>query len=364
MRALITGATGAIGVPLVRRLLLEGWCVGALLRRDLSGEEYRRLFQGHIDTIAGDVTTPLCGVAPEAVAALRGHFDVLIHAAGKTRYHESLREETFQANVAGTRYALELSRALDIPYFAYVSTCYVAGRSTYLGENECGRSAEAHNPYEASKAEAECLVRAHETRTLILRLSTVIGDSKAGEVANAGGYAAFVRGFWLARERILRYPEHPFWVGLNPESTLNLVPNDWVAEHMCKAIGARMSGTIHLAHPEPVRMGWLFDLSVRKLGLPLTYRRIEAERTARWHDPMWRKIQESISEGIVGYFGPYVMRDTTFGLERAAQIPGFRPPSTISQEVIDAQLDYMINNLFQRKRVDRRDRLVRQSLPA
>jgi len=364
MRALITGATGAIGIPVVRRLLAERWCVTALVRRDLPGEESQRLFHGCVGTITGDVTSPLCGIAPDTVADLHGHFDVLIHAAGKTQYFESLREETFHANVGGTRHALELSQALGIPYFVYVSTCYVAGRSAYLGEVECGRPDEAHNPYEASKVEAESLVRAHKGRTLILRLSTVIGDSRVGEVANAGGYAAFVGGFWVARDRLRRYRENPFWVGLNPESTLNLIPNDWVAEHMAKAIGAGMSGTIHLAHPEPVRMGWLFDLSVQKLDLPLTYRRVEAERTARWHDPLWRKIQDSITKGIVGYFGPYVMRDTTFGLDRATQIPSYRLPPTISAQILDVQLDYMMNNLFQRKRVDHRERPAQQNLPA
>ena len=350
-RVLVSGATGAIGVPLVRYLLHHGIevCVLARQKPDL-WETVRALFDERVRVLVGDVTESLCGVSSDKARSYTGLFDAFVHAAGKTQFHQELKEETYRTNKIGTANALALTTELEIPRFAFVSTCYVAGRKAYLDESECGRIEDAHNPYEASKIEAEELVRLYPGAALILRLSTVIGDAETGHVMNAGGYAAFVRGFWIARNRIRRYPDNPFWVGLNPESTFNLMTSDWVVDHIWKAVNSELVGTVHLSHPNPVSMGWLFEQSVQKLGLPLTYRRLEVERTALWHDPAWRKVQESITKEILGYFGSYVTRDTTFGHERVKLIPGYTPPISITERIIAAQINYMVNRLFSRRR--------------
>lgn len=351
MRALVTGGTGAIGVPLVRKLLREGWQISLLSRRPALTDG-RDTYGAPTEVVPGEVTRQLCGVT----AGHKKKFDVLIHAAGKTQYHPELRDETYQTNVTGTANALELATELGISRFVYISTCYVAGKAAYLGEDEYGRVEDAHNPYEASKIDAEALVRAYAGRSLILRLSTVIGDSGTGEVANAGGYAAFVRAFWIARERLSRYPDNPFWVGLNPESTLNLIPNDWVADHIWKATAAGMSGTLHLSHPQPVKMGWLFEQSVAKLGYPLSYRRSAVELTALWGNHAWRRTQEAITRQMVGYFGSYVTRDTTFGHDRIRSVPGYVEPLPISKKMIAVQMDFMTRRLFPMKRTRRQER--------
>lgn len=350
---LVTGATGAIGAPLVRLLLKRGYHVLVLARNAAKASGYLNRFCGQsVTIIEGEITQVGGGMKREIALSYAGQIDAFIHVAGATQYHESLREETYRVNRLGTLNALELAALLEIDRFAFISTCYVAGRRCYLGEDEIGAIEESNNPYESSKIEAEALVRNFPGESVIIRLSTVIGEEKSGFIVNAGGYAAFVRGFWASRSRFKPYPNNPFWVPVNPESTLNLVTNDWVVDMIEKTIRSATVGTVHLSHTHPVRMGRLFDKSVATLGLPLTYSREVAERTALWHDPTWRKLQANITEGIVGYFGPYVTRDTTFGHERVMQIPEYIPPPPITDEVIKAQVSYMTDHLFTRRRLE------------
>jgi nucleoside-diphosphate-sugar epimerase len=350
-RFLVTGATGAIGIPLVRNLLHNGHEVTVIARsRPNMNETLKKMYGAPVPYIEGDVTEPHCGVRLHELPHKLGTYDAFIHVAGRTQYHERLRADTYHANKGGTENALALAADLEIARFAFISTCYVAGRRAYLSEEDAGTVDDANNPYESSKSEAEALVRKFVGgESIIIRLSTVIGEATTGYIVNAGGYAAFVRGFWAARGKFARYPKNPFWVGVNPESTLNLVTNEWAVDMIRKAVASELDGAVHLAHTQPVRMGWLFDQSVAKLGLPLTYSRIESERTALWRDPAWRKIQETITENIVGYFGPYVTRDTTFAHERVKLIPGYVPPPEITEDVIRAQVEYMTGYLFPKK---------------
>lgn len=346
---LITGGSGAIGVPLVNDLLNAGVKVTVLQRAKHNSE--RSPFAGAVSTLTGDVTEKCCGVSVELIKEKVGTFDVFIHAAGKTQYHESQRAETYQVNKAGTEHALELAQALEIPRFVYISTAYVAGKAAYLSENEEGKVERSHNPYESSKIEAEGLVRQFLGDWLILRLSTVIGDGESGAIVNAGGYAGFVKGFWTYKKRIERYQDHPFWAPLNPMSTLNLVTNDWAVSHIRKAAASELVGTLHLTNPYPVDMDWLFrETFVRGLRLPITLDRHESEATALWNDQTWRSTQEAIM-GVSSYFAPYVSRDTTFGHERVKLIPGYTSPQRITESLIARQIDHMATVLFQKKKL-------------
>jgi nucleoside-diphosphate-sugar epimerase len=343
---LVTGATGSIGVPLIRKLLTEGADVTILTRPKKHSEEtIKRLFGGRVKILFGDTTEVMCGVTqlPDR------RFDCMIHAAGLTQYHQDLSAKTHAANEFGTANALALATELDIPKFVFISTCYVAGNQLYLAENDVGKPENAHNPYESSKIKAEALVRLWPGQKLILRLSTIIGDSKTGEIVNAGGYAGFVKSFWALRKGILPYEGNPFMVGINPASTLNLLPRDWTVQMICNAARSELEGTIHLSHPKPVNLGHLFkETFQRRFPLPLTYDKLVADVTALYKDGNWAAIQAAIAASVT-YFGPYVTQDTTFEHERAKLIPGYTPPPIVDDEMIRVQIEYMLNNLFAKK---------------
>ncbi len=355
MRILMTGATGAIGVPLTRDLLNHGAEISAIARIKPGQQRlFQELFHSRIKIIPGDVTEPFCGVTPILIKKLRGSFDAFLHVAGKVQYHEYLRQDTYRVNKVGTEHALDLANELGIEHVVFMGTCYVAGKRAYLDENEEGEIEEANNPYESSKMEGEKLIRRFANKPLILRLSTVIGNSETGHLVNVGGYAGFVRGLWAIRERLLKYPKNPFWLAINPESTLNLIPNDWVVEHIRKAVFAKLIGTFHLSHTHPVKLSWLFHETIGKwLKIPISYERLKVEETALYSDPVWREAQEFIMNRIIGYFGQYVSRDTTFGHREVQKIPGYKPPPPITEDVIAAQMSYMINSLFQKKKLEK-----------
>lgn len=347
-RILVTGATGAVGVPLVRELLDRGAMVAILSRSEKSAQELQHLYpNGEVHVILGDVKRELCGIQPHLLRANYHAFDSIVHAAGDTSYHEHLREKTMLMNVGGTGNARELAKCLDIPRLVFVSTCYVAGRTSFLGEDEVGDVLNSHNPYEESKILAEDEARRFTGSTLIARLSTVLGHSETGEIATVGGYSGFVKGFWGARKGLSAFPDNPFWVGVNPGTTLNLVTSDWTARHLASAVLSELEGTVHLSHTHPVEMDRLFAVTFGEHGIniPVTYNRWEMLESALNVKRGWRKRQAQVS-GFVDYFGPYVTRDTVFGHERVRLIPDYEPPALITNEILRAQLRYMTNHLF------------------
>jgi NAD(P)-dependent dehydrogenase (short-subunit alcohol dehydrogenase family) len=82
-KVLITGASGALGTPVVARLLKDGWNVYALLRSDKAVAEmkgrYREISTGTLSFLSGDVTK--AGDVERAVHEM-GSISALVHLAG------------------------------------------------------------------------------------------------------------------------------------------------------------------------------------------------------------------------------------------------------------------------------------------
>jgi len=343
-RVLVTGYPGAIGAALVKHLLNEGTEVIAVVRAQ---KDRVVAPQKGLRVIYADITDPDLSV--EKFLGY-GRIDVVIHAAGLVQYRESLRELTFRTNVEGTQNILRIARQLDIARFVYISTAYVSGTADHFGEDELGYVPYGANPYIESKVEAEKLVRAYPGDALIIRLSTVIGDVKTGEIGRPGGYSGFVGPFFMMRGKLSLYPDEPFWMGVNRETSMNLETREWTVDMTCRAAFSRISGTIHLTHPHPVNMGFLFEETFRRnLGLPLTTDRVESERMAPVGDTRWLRLQGSVSNWVK-YFGTFVQHDTVYGRTRAMTVPGYIDPPEITSSVIKIQVDYMKRRLFARTR--------------
>lgn len=120
MKAFVTGGTGFIGRPLIRKLLKRGYDVTALVR---SEEAATGLAELGAELVPGDILD---------VASMREGMsgsDIVFHLAGwyKIGHPDWMTAESL--NVGGTRKVLRLARELEIPKIIYTSTHTVLGDS-------------------------------------------------------------------------------------------------------------------------------------------------------------------------------------------------------------------------------------------
>ena len=166
---LVTGATGFLGVQLVRELLeRQPKARLALLIRDRAGQSGQQRAdlivppaeRSRVQVYSGDVSQPNCGLETAAYQRLSAETTRVIHSAATVRFDHSL-EEARQINVEGTRRMLDFAAGMrQLRSLAYVGTAYVAGERTDLvRESELAVGQSYRNTYEQTKAEAEALVR-------------------------------------------------------------------------------------------------------------------------------------------------------------------------------------------------------------
>lgn len=271
---LITGATGAVGSEVLRRLASRaGTSVNVLVRR--GAERHREIASilseatgstfadlglasaqerpalssattpgADISIVTGDICAgPTLGMTPEAIASLTRNTTHIVHCAGTTSFTLPLSEAR-QANVEGTRNVLQFARCCPLlESAAFFSTVYVSGRrSGIFSESDEGDGGFGFvNTYEQSKAEMETLVRAamRELPILLLRLSTVVGDSRTGAV----------RGFNAIHQavRLLYNGLAPMIPG-DPSEKVDIVSSDFVADAALHLIDNHPAGGVfHLA---------------------------------------------------------------------------------------------------------------------
>jgi nucleoside-diphosphate-sugar epimerase len=341
----VTGGTGAVGTPLVRAMLARGDRV-LLLARDPA--RAAAMFDHHpgLVVFAGDVLYPLGGIPRSEIARWRGQVDTFVHGAAIIQFHWGMLEQTRAVNIQGTAHMLELSEELAVRRFFHVSTAYVGGTCDALAENEWGDPRHAENPYELTKQTAEQLVaQGSPDRNHILRLSIVIGDGNTGVTAGFDGYYGFVQSIWVHRKRLASLRHHPLLVGVNPDTTLNLVTAEWVTESMLAAVDVATLPVrvVHLTHPQPVVMRWLFPFTFTEFfDIPVECdpaRASVSPPSARVEQVRRRALQRAL-DGAVKYFGHYVQKEPRFGFENATRFLGRPPPPPVDEAVLRRVLSF------------------------
>ena len=139
---LVTGATGFLGVQLVRKLLdCQSNARLALLIRDRPGQSGQQRADSivppgerfRVEVYSGDVGQQNCGLDAPAFQRLSAEATRVIHSAATVRFDHSL-EEARRINVEGTRRVLDFAAGMRrLKSLAYVGTALCGRRAIWPG---------------------------------------------------------------------------------------------------------------------------------------------------------------------------------------------------------------------------------------
>lgn len=248
----LTGATGAVGGDLLRRLAAQkGVRINVLVRRaDRAPYERMKAILGDLDVAAslnvleGDICAGFSlGLDSAVLATLQRETTHIVHAAGSTSFTLPLPEAR-AVNVSGSRNVIEFARGCaSLECGAFLSTVYVSGkRRGVFAESEYGDGGHGFvNSYEQSKAEMEELVRdaMRDAPLVLVRLSTVVGDSATGRVTGFNTIHHAIR---------LLYNGLAPMIPGDPLEPVDIVSSDFVADAVLHLVEhAPPPGVFHLA---------------------------------------------------------------------------------------------------------------------
>ena len=188
MRVLVTGGAGFIGSNLIDALVARSDLVVAL--DDLS--------TGSRENLAPDIPLRVADVAEEhsLFQAVHGEgFDVIVHAAAKTKVVESMEKVELYRRVIvdGTRNVVKLAEDRHVQMLVNLNT----GGALYGETPVCATErapAEPPSNYGKFKLEAERIVAEAEVPNITLRLANVYGPRQRTDLE--GGVVAIFSGLW------------------------------------------------------------------------------------------------------------------------------------------------------------------------
>ena len=277
-----TGASGLLGGQLLARLLGQGRQVAVLVRptATASGRERIETVLAREEqalgrslprpvVLEGELTAPQCGLSDADLDWMRRNCSAVLHSAASLEFLGKDRAaDPWRTNVDGTRMLLDLTHAAGIDEFHHVSTAYVCGFSPGpIAEAPSTGSHGFRNDYEASKHEAESLVRSASflRSPTFFRPAVIVGDSRTGATSTYHGLMAMLQ-LMVVIVRNLPADETGFRkvdlrLAMTGDEKRNMIPVDWVAEAIARLFAdPRARGrTIHLAPSQPITMRQIID---------------------------------------------------------------------------------------------------------
>jgi len=370
---LLTGVTGQVGSALAPLLQEQGYRVLYLIRPTKDGKDAQARLREVLPTvregmdiaIGGDVTQPGAGVDANDIRAWRGKVDKIMHGAAALSFDESDAETTRLTNVDGTYNLLRLAEELSVTDFHYISTAYISGSAEVFREIDLDIGQASFNPYEASKIEAEMMVHDwNGGKFTIHRLPIIIGDSRDGNVQAFHGYYGVAIPFWkliqMWRQRWKDSQEDcrrngvvvnedgvvelPLYIDCSSEAILNMVTSDWVAKSLIDFLGVPSTNqTYHLVHPNPPKVRWVMETSLRHMGIS----GIRYDNEIRELSGLLQRIQAGLDKGIRIY-QPYIKHGTVFTCDNLKRALGDRyvPPPVVDDALLAKMLDYAMSVNF------------------
>ena len=175
----VTGGTGVVGRPVVRRLLERGRKVVGLARSEAAR---RALEKDGARSVPGDVTDE------EALARGMDGCSVVFHIAGLNAMCLRDPTELRRVNVLGTRAVLRAAARAGVPKLVYTSSAATIGeRKGTVGKEDSPHRGSFLSHYERSKFEAERVALTSRERdgveVIAVNPSSVQGPGRAGGTA-------------------------------------------------------------------------------------------------------------------------------------------------------------------------------------
>jgi nucleoside-diphosphate-sugar epimerase len=269
----VTGYPGFIGKRLVKHLAENDpkGRVYLLVQPKFIKEAHKYVAAIHgapIEILSGDIVDMHLGLSGDEYQRLAVSVTDIFHLAAIS-FLGMPKETAWKVNVDGTRNVLELARDCSaLRRFNHFSTCYVSGdRVGVIAEDEldCGQA--FRNAYEETKFQAEKLVQRASSSlpVTIYRPSSVVGDSKTGEIDRFEGP------YYLAILLVMSPLVMPLPLPGNGVAPLNVVPIDYLVEavwHISR--DARAVGrTVHLVDPNPMSARRVYELIAEKANKKL-----------------------------------------------------------------------------------------------
>lgn len=323
LRVLLTGGTGFVGkeliwqaatmpevaemVVLIRPKTVRDRKTGEVVRVISPAERGRELLKQlwledpeaayKFRFIAGDIEEPRLGVGDSDFEELCSTITHVIHCAASVAFDDPY-EESFMANVVGSRNALAFSKTIqDHPQSRFVShlsieTSYIHGRQTKqeAREDEVVFPRNFYNNYyELTKAMAsleteEAMIR-NGLRVVQLCPAIVVGEGRTGnnrgdlKVVNAP-VNAFGRAYQELKERrgqLLEWSKAKFLTQManifpgDPSAELNIIPVDWVSQGILRALSSpkAVGQRVHLATDSRIKAKEIQDILREELRVKI-----------------------------------------------------------------------------------------------
>jgi nucleoside-diphosphate-sugar epimerase len=260
-REVCAAAIRADGESQVRVLAPSRRHERARLEIDKLPEDDRR----RVALIEGDPAAIDLGLSGPELKSLARDVTRIHHCAGVL--HSGVdRAVAERANVGGAKEALELAALCPrLTSLVFHSTAFVSGDRTGVVLEEDLEAGQAfRSAIEETYARAEKLIRAAMARLpiVVVRPTTVVGDSRTGDVDHLNGpYLVILLMVTSPPDLVLPLPTRG-------DAPLNLVPVDWVARASV-ALGRdrrALGRTFHLADPRARSVREVFELVARALG--------------------------------------------------------------------------------------------------
>lgn len=280
MNYFLTGGTGFIGRFLVEKLLARGGTVHLLVREE-SRFKVDRLMErwgateDQVKVVVGDLAKPKLGISAKDLKALKGKIDHFFHLAAV--YDMGADEESqSEANVEGTRHALQAAEALDARRFHHISSIAAAGlfKGTFR-EDMFEEAEKLDHPYLKTKHESEKVVRTEcKVPYRIYRPGMVIGHSKTGEMDKVDGPYYF---FKLIQKIRRALPQWVPTIGIEG-GRLNVVPVDFVVnalDHIAHLDGED-GNCFHLVDSDPYKVGEILNIFAEAGHAPRMAMRVDS----------------------------------------------------------------------------------------